>query len=69
MGPGRANWIVGAVDAVIVPGFAAPDQIPNRWDERVVPGRGLHYDAYDGSFAEGRPWSPPDRNFQGSSSA
>ena len=55
----RANWTPGAIGASIILGPATGDQIPERWQERVVPTAGLHYDARDGSYAVGIPWSPP----------
>jgi glycosyl transferase family 2 len=62
----RAFWSVGRTEAVIVPGPATPEQMPERWEERVIPSRGLHYDERNGNFAKGKPWFPPTGKESGS---
>jgi len=55
----RMHWTSGAGGGEIEPGPASSDQVPEHWEERVVPTTGLHYDLRDGTFAEGKPWAPP----------
>ena len=52
----RANWVPGGV---IVPGPAQPDELPEAWDERVVPSSDCHYDRLDGTYAEAGLWMLP----------
>jgi hypothetical protein len=59
----RSTWASGHADAIVVMGPADPDQIPDHWEERVVPTAGLHFDAGDGVFAPGKPWTPPTDDF------
>jgi hypothetical protein len=55
----RTNWQPGAVGKGVVAGVPRPDEVPTHWQERVVPAQGMHYDAGDGVYSEGAPWSPP----------
>jgi hypothetical protein len=55
----RSNWAPGGIGTTIVPGPAVAADVPERWEERVVPSAGLHYDARDGTYAPGKPWTPP----------
>jgi len=55
----RISWIAREGGKKIVTGPAPSDQIPERWEERIVSTTGLHYDSRDGTYAEGKAWRPP----------
>jgi glycosyltransferase involved in cell wall biosynthesis len=52
----RANWVPGGT---IVFGPAQPDELPEEWKERLISSSSCHYDRLDGTYAEARPWIPP----------
>jgi glycosyltransferase involved in cell wall biosynthesis len=52
----RGYWATG----VLVPGPASTEEIPERWEERIVNSELLNYDAGNGIYAEGKPWLPPE---------
>jgi glycosyltransferase involved in cell wall biosynthesis len=45
---------------VLVWGPAPAEEIPERWEERIVNSELLNYDAGNGIYAEGKPWLPPE---------
>ncbi|WP_395671908.1 glycosyltransferase family 2 protein [Phenylobacterium sp.] len=54
----RSNWTPGGVG---LPGPALAADLPQGWEERVVPHSDCHYDRLDGLYAEAPDWTPPRR--------
>jgi glycosyltransferase involved in cell wall biosynthesis len=52
----RGYWTTG----VLVAGPSPAEEIPERWEERIVNSELLNYDVGNGVYAEGKPWLPPE---------
>lgn len=52
----RGYWRTGVLES----GPAPAEDIPERWEERIVNSELLNYDAGNGIYAEAKPWLPPE---------